>query len=132
MDDFLIISHDREYLESCMHAVVEYLTGIKFTMNEKKTRIIPLSDGIEFLGFEFTLTDTGKVYMHIKPENVKRQRRKLQRLVSKSKAGMISREKVDESYTAWRNHASKGNSWKLLQRMDSYYRNLWREPDGTG
>lgn len=36
------------------------------------------------------------------------------------------KDKVDESYAAWRNHASKGNSFRLLQRMDEYYKNLWR------
>ena len=132
MDDFLIISHDREYLEKCMKEIIDYLTGLRFTVNEKKTRIYPLRSGIDFLGFTFSLTATGKVLMQIRSENVKRQRRKLVRLVKRSRSGLIPREKVDESYAAWRNHASKGNSWKLLQRMDSYYRNLWREADGTG
>lgn len=132
MDDFLIISHDREYLEKCMKEIIDYLTGLRFTVNEKKTRIYPLRSGIDFLGFTFSLTATGKVLMQIRSENVKRQRRKLVRLVKRSRSGLIPREKVDESYAAWRNHASKGNSWKLLQRMNSYYRNLWREADGTG
>lgn len=48
-------------------------------------------------------------------------------LVNKSRKGLIPKEKVDESYAAWRNHASKGNSFHLLQRMDSYYKSLWRE-----
>lgn len=132
MDDFLIISHDREYLEKCMKEIIDYLTGLRFTVNEKKTRIYPLRSGIDFLGFTFSLTATGKVLMQIRSENVKRQRRKLVRLVKRSRSGLIPREKVDESYAAWRNHASKGNSYKLLKRMDSYYRNLWREADGTG
>lgn len=56
----------------------------------------------------------------------KREKKKLRRLVAKSKSGSIPRDKVDESYAAWRNHASKGNSFRLLQRMDEYYKNLWR------
>ena len=132
MDDFLIISHDREYLEKCMKEIIDYLTGLRFTVNEKKTRIYPLRSGIDFLGFTFSLTATGKVLMQIRSENVKRQRRKLVRLVKRSRSGLIPREKVDESYAAWRNHASKGNSYKLLKRMDTYYKNLWREKDGTG
>lgn len=127
MDDFMIISHDKAYLEDCVRKTREFLAGLKFEMNEKKTRIYPLSEGIEFLGFTYHLTETGKVLMFIKPSNVKRERRKLRRLVSLSKKGQIPKAKVDESYAAWRNHASKGNSFKLLARMDKYYRNLWRE-----
>ena len=69
--------------------------------------------------------------MLIKPQNVKRERRKLRRLVAKSKRGKIPRDKVDESYSAWRNHANKGNSFKLLTRMDAYYKSLWGDENGT-
>jgi hypothetical protein len=127
MDDFLIISHDKEYLEYCKTKMEQYLNQICFSLNPKKTRIYPLKDGIEFLGFRYILTDTGRVVMTIKSENVKRERRKLRRLVAKSKRGCLPREKVDESYKTWRNHASKGNSFKLLQRMDGYYYSLWRD-----
>lgn len=129
MDDFLIIHHDRAYLEDCVTKVSEYLTGLKFTINVEKTKIYPLAESIDFLGFRFSVTDTGKVLMQIRTDNVKRQRKKLRRLVKRSKAGLIPKEKVDESYKAWRNHAEKGNSFHLLQRMDGYYRDLWRAND---
>ena len=125
MDDFLIIADREEYLRDCQEKAKEYLLTLGFELNPKKTRIYPLSEGIEFLGFRFMLTDTGKVLMLIKPSNVKRERRKLRRLVAKSIRGDITRDKVDESYAAWRNHASKGNSYRLLQRMDKYYKELW-------
>ena len=133
MDDFLMISNDKAYLEDCQTKAVEYLHGLCFEINEKKTRIYPLKDGIDFLGFQYQLTDTGKVLMFVRPINVKRERLKLRRLVKRSQKGLIPREKVNESYAAWRNHASKGNSYKLLQRMDSFYQNLWRaEKNDTG
>ena len=127
MDDFMIISSDKDYLERCVESVRDYLTGLGFRLHPEKTRIFPLHEGIEFLGFRFRLTETGKVLMLIRPESVKRQRKKLRRLVQKSRRGMIPREKVGESYAAWRNHASKGNSHNLLRRMDAYYLSLWRE-----
>lgn len=131
MDDFLMISDNRSYLEECRTRAVEYLHKLRFEMNEKKTFIYPLADGIDFLGFQYHLTDTGKVLLFVRPQNVKRQRLKLRRLVEKSKRGALPKEKVDESYSAWRNHACKGNSYRLLQRMDTYYKSLWRDSDGT-
>ena len=131
MDDFLMIHDSREYLEECQQEVKRYLEGLKFELNEKKTRIYPLSDGIDFLGFHYSLTESGKVLMTVLSQNVKRERRKLRRLVIRSKKGFLPKEKVDESYKAWRNHASKGNSFKLLQRMDTYYKSLWRDENGT-
>lgn len=131
MDDFLIIHNNREYLEDCKSKIENYLKGLKFEINDKKTKIYPLSKGIPFLGFKFTLTDTGKVLMQILPDNVKRERKKLARLVKKSLRGELPRASVDKSYQAWRNHAEKGNSFKLLQRMDEYYKTLWLEGEKT-
>lgn len=127
MDDFIIIHHDREYLDECVRQAGIFLHNLEFELNPKKTRVYPLSEGVPFLGFRFFLTGTGKVLMLLKPENVKRQRRKLRRLVARSKRGLIPKEKVDESYAAWRNHAEKGDTFKLLQRMDAYYADLWRD-----
>ena len=124
MDDFLMISDDKAYLEDCQKKAIEYLHSLKFEMNEKKTMIYPLSNGIDFLGFQYHLTDTGKVLMFVRPKNVKRQRLKMRRLVERSKKGYLPKEKVDESYAAWRNHASKGDSRHLLKRMDNYYNDL--------
>lgn len=125
MDDFLIISNDYEYLADCVERIKKQIYLLEYEINERKTRIYPLSESIEFLGFHFRLTDTGKVLMNILPKRVKQERKKLRRLVARSRRGLMPREKVDESYGAWRNHASKGNSYRLLRRMDKYYQDLW-------
>ena len=38
----------------------------------------------------------------------------------------MKREKVDECFKAWKAHASKGNSEKLIKRMDNFYKELWK------
>ncbi len=131
MDDFILIHENKAYLEYCKTRIEEYLNGLCFELNEKKTRIFRIKDGIVFLGFDFRITDTGKVLMQIRSENVKRERKKLTRLVRKSKNGELPRSSVDASYQAWRNHASKGDNFKLIGRMDKFYKELWRE-NGTG
>lgn len=126
MDDFLIIHNDSQVLENWKQEVENYLNNLKFKINPKKTRIYPINKGIDFLGFQFFLTETGKVLTHVLPENVKRERKKLYRLVKKCKQGRIPKSSVDDSYQAWRTHAEKGNNYKFLLRMDEYYKSLWR------
>lgn len=132
MDDFMIIHENRDYLEDCKNQIESYLGNLKFEINGKKTKIYPISKGIEFLGFRFSLTDTGKVLMQVKPENVKRERKKLFRLVKRCLRGEMPRSSVDNSYQAWKTHIAKGNSYKLIQRMDEYYNNLWLEGEKNG
>ena len=127
MDDFILIHEDKGYLEECKIKIVEYLKNLKCEINEKKTRIYPLSKGIPFLGFIFTLSKTGKAYMHIKPENIKAERKRLRRMVNKALRGEATRESIDMSYQTWRSYAEKGDNYKALKRMDTYYSSLWEE-----
>jgi hypothetical protein len=127
MDDFLLIHKDKEYLEECRKKIEEKLKEKGFELNTKKTKIYPIKDGIQFLGFVFRLTETGKVIMTVSPQSVKRERKHLQHLVAKAKRGEITKDKVDFCFAAWKAHAAIGNSYKLLKRMDAYYESLWKE-----
>lgn len=131
MDDFILLSGDKEWLESCKYTIEAELSKIGFELNEKKTKIYPISKGILFLGFTFRLTKTGKVLMAVGSKNVKRERKKLYRLVASAKLGKISKAKVYNCYNCWKNHASKGNSFELIQRMDKYFKSLWGCENGS-
>lgn len=126
MDDIIIIYHDKAKLQECLKDIEKKLATYGFSPNEKKTKIYKLEDGFEFLGFHFRLTDTGKVIMTINSENVKKERKKLRRAVALAKKGILAKEKVDTMYRSWKAHASKGNSYKLITRMDKFYEELWR------
>lgn len=97
-----------------------------FEFNPKKTHIYSVGKCIPFLGFKFKLDDKGKVVMLLKSDNVKRERKKLRRLVNKCKRGEITKEKVNVCYAGWRVHVEKGDSTHLLDRMDKYYKDLWK------
>lgn len=97
-----------------------------FEFNPKKTHVYSVGKCIPFLGFNFKLDDKGKVVMLLKSDNVKRERKKLRRLVNKCKRGEITKEKVNVCYAGWRVHAEKGDSKHLLDRMDKFYKDLWK------
>lgn len=125
MDDLLLLHEDREYLEYCKMCIGESLMSIGFEYNPKKTQIYKVTKGINFLGFTFKLTDSGKVLMFLDSKNVKRERKKLFRLVGLVNQGERTKAKVYECYSGWYNHASKGSSTQLLNRMNQYLKSLW-------
>lgn len=126
MDDMLLIAKSRERLKDIMQEINRLLGKIGFELHPTKSKIIPLTREVMFLGFKFHLTETGKVIMVLDPDRVRAERKKLFRLVRLAKEGKITKAKVEQCYQSWREHASKGNSWHLLQKMDKYYRDLWR------
>lgn len=124
-DDSLTIHHDRDALERELKAIQERLGWLGLTLNEKKTHIQPISEPFDYLGFTWRMTETGKIIMVVKSETVKHERRKLRRLVKLAKQGKRSRAKVDECYAAWKSYISRGNAYKVIARMDAYYKSLW-------
>lgn len=122
MDDFLIISRDREYLEKARRAIEAELAGFELHLHPEKTRIYPLTGGIKMLGFTFRLTKTGEVIRLIDPKNPKHERKKLYRMAQKTPEA-----KYWECYTSWKAHARLGKSWKLLSRMDKYAQDLMED-----
>ena len=130
MDDLILIHPDPEYLMGCYEFVEQELSKIGFEPNPNKSMIYPLREGIEFLGFRFRLTETGKVVMTVDPKRIKAGRKKYRRLVDKAKRTGIPRESVDQSFETWIHHLSKGNSYHVISRLRKYYNDLWRERDG--
>lgn len=129
MDDFLLISNDKNQLEHSLACIKEILANMDMELNLKKTSIYPITKGIKFLGFYFKLKDTGKVVVSIDPKKVKHERRKLRRMANLVKKGLKTREKVDEHFESWKVHASYGDSYKMIQNMNSFYDSLWRDND---
>ena len=96
-------------------------------MNTRKTQIAPIKQPIRFLGFSFRLTKTGKVVQKLLPEKVSRERRKLRKLVGLARAGIMTREHVDDCFQSWKAHAEQGDCYHLICEMTVYYFKLWEE-----
>ena len=127
MDDIIILHEDKEALEQMLDEITKQLALIGLQPHETKTHIVHMSKGFRFLGFDYRMTQTGKIIKTLNSENVKHERKKLRRMVHLARKGIITKEKVDECFQSWCNHASKGNSHKLIKRMEKYYHDLWEE-----
>lgn len=79
------------------------------------------------MGFDFCLTNTGKVIMRLNKKNVTHEKRKLKRMKKLVNEGIMTREHVDECYTSWKAHAAQGSTYNLLKKMNIFYNNLWKE-----
>ena len=123
MDDFYLLSEDKEYLKDCLVKIKDYLHDLGLTLNDK-TEIVPMKKGIRFLGFHSYLTDDGKVIRKLTGDNksqIKKRLRKYAKLVSSSR---MTLEEFYERYNSWKNHASHGNCYKLICSMDLFVESL--------
>lgn len=123
-DDFILLHEDTEYLNYCMIEIGKRLTELRLTMHPKKTKITEISEGIEFLGFNFKLSGSGKVIILINSRNVKQRRKKMFRAYAQVRKGNLSKEKPEEMNASWYAHLDKGNCYKVKQRMIKYCENI--------
>lgn len=96
-------------------------------LNEKKTKIVPITTGINFLGFRFYMTSTGKVVVRLKAKNKNRRRRKLRKQKKLLLQGKIRMEDIQQSYDSWKAHAKRGNTYYMLRDMDKYFYGLFKD-----
>lgn len=130
MDDFYLLSDNKEYLQYCLAQIKSFLSKLYLTLNDK-TEIVPMSKGIRFLGFHSYLTEDGKVIRKLTGDNKRQIKKRLRKNANLVKEGKMSREKFDEKYNSWKNHASHGNCYKLICSMDEFIESLFTNKENT-
>lgn len=127
MDDGYLIHPDKDYLKYCLTKITEICNDLGIKLNTKKTQIVRLERGINFLKTRFILTDTGKVIRKPYKKGITKMRRKLKIFRSWVDSGKMTPEEVEMSYRSWQGHIQKYNSYKTIQSMDKLYRELFKE-----
>jgi retron-type reverse transcriptase len=86
MDDFLLLSREREELSKWKQSIATFLKdALKLRLHEGKTRIAPVAEGISFLGFRIF-----RNYRRLRSGNVQRFRERLHRLNAPSIESWVS------------------------------------------
>jgi len=129
MDDFYLIHEDPEYLAYCMEEIKKKCDELGLNLNKKKTRIIPLRNGFRFLKTKFVLTETGAVIRKMNRSSPTRMRRKLKTFKRWMEEGKFTIDDVNTAYQSWRGHMRRGNSTKILRRMDKFFNELFLETE---
>lgn len=125
MDDGYVIHPDKEYLKACLRGMSSICNSLGIVFNTKKTQIVKLSRGINFLKRRFILTDTGKVVRKPARKSIVKMRRKLKKFRKKLDAGQMTFKDVKTSYVSWCGHLKHCNAYKTKKNMDGLFYRLF-------
>lgn len=120
MDDFYIIHSDKLLLRQILKEIETYIKPLGLRLNGK-TQILPLKNGIDFLGFHTYLTQTGKVVRKVRAKSIDNMKRKIRKFRGLVDSGKMTLDSVVQSYASWTGHISHGNTYHLRQNMDAYF-----------
>ena len=125
MDDGYLIHQDMAYLEYCRDELIRVCAERGLVINPKKTRIVPLTKPITYLKTRFILTESGKVIRKMNKHSTKTARKKLRIFKKWVEAGKMSMSDVRCFYDSYHGHMERGNSHKILEKTDHYFKELY-------
>ena len=125
MDDMYLICRDKKELRDIIRGAEEVAGSLGIFINERKTRIVPLSATYKYLQIRYTLTPDGRVIRRINPKSVTRARRRIKayrRLVDNEK---MTPEDAEVSIKSWMGDYSRLMSKKQIKHMKALYKALF-------
>jgi retron-type reverse transcriptase len=109
VDDMCICGDDKAALTDLRAEILDFLLGLRLRLNERKSRIRRLKEGIEFLGF-VVLPDR----IRLNARAVRRQRARMKWIGREMAAGQITPQDAAASFEPWCAHAAHGDTWRLV------------------
>jgi hypothetical protein len=116
VDDFIILHSSKEQLKIWKKQINEFLLrDLKLELHPEKTRISPLSRGIDFVGFR-----NFYYFRLLRKRNIRNMFLKIR----KYKNGNLSKEKMLEIFQGWNAYAKWADAYKLRKQIQIEMRNL--------
>lgn len=112
VDDFLVFADDKAELNDLRHRIREFLVRLRLRLHAKKNTILPVSQGIRFLGYRVFPT-----HRLLVKDNVRRFRRRVRRMEQQFRVGDISLEEVRQRLMSWSGHAAQADTWLLRKAL---------------
>lgn len=114
VDDFVILHHSKIVLREFQQKIDEYLQQeLKLKLHPDKCKIIPLDQGVPFLGF--------KIFYHhklVRRRNLRKIQARLEDLLLAYKEGAVSAYDMLEVLQGWTAYAMHGNTYQLRNKLN--------------
>lgn len=125
MDDLYAIHTSKEHLQMVAGCIEAMCLARGMRLNTRKTRIVKLSRGFQFLKKRFSYTDTGRVLVRPCRKTVTKQRRKLKAMAKLVERGDMTREQAVQAYQSWRGSMLHLDAQRTVESMDALFRELF-------
>ena len=117
MDDIAIIIDEKDNAKIILEDLIDFINKkLNLDINIKKTKIFPLKQGINMVGYKIYLT-----HMKLRNSSKKRIKRKIKKMEKLISNGELSKEKVEQIISSWLGHAKHANSENFINSLLKRY-----------
>lgn len=113
MDDGVLFHEDKEYLKYCRCEIINFLKSLKLDINDKKTRVDSIKNGLDFLGFRFTIRNN-KIILKVRNSSKKKVKRKMKKINMLYDNDLIDLHDINIIFSSYKSHLSYGHCNNLL------------------
>lgn len=117
MDDTAIVHQSRSFLQE-LYEDLDIKYSLSGLCTNAKTQIVPLSEGVTFLGITFYLMPDGKIIKRLKNQNIRHRYSEIHKKAILVACGELSVHQYWQSFYGWSAYAIKADSYKA--RMKAY------------
>jgi RNA-directed DNA polymerase len=124
-DDYVVCCHSRQQAERVKARLTQWLQPRGLSLNEEKTKIVHLSEGFDFLGFNIRRYPNGKLLIKPSKQAVRRFRERLaaeMRTLRGSNVGAIL-ARLNPIIRGWASYYRAAVSKRIFNSLDDY---IWR------
>lgn len=122
MDDFILMVDSREFACFCLNEISKRIIDINIVLNQK-SQIIPIKNGIDFLGWRFRFDKSGKIVQTLRQSTKKRIVYKVRSngyLVTVHKKSI---KKIDQSMVSYKGFCCVGMGKNFLYKLQNRIKN---------
>ena len=113
MDDFIILSNDKEYLKMLLSKIKTFLDAeLKLKLNRRTQIFLVGQRSVDYLGYKIW-----PEYRLLRKSNVKRTKRKFKKFQKLYKYNKISLETINNSMMSWFGHTKWADSYNLRVKV---------------
>ena len=111
VDDFIILHKSKNHLSSLREKISCKIFELLLELHPQKCKILSLSNGVKFLGFQNFF-----FYRKIVRKNINKMRQRFKRKADQYCAKRILAEDLLESFNGWKGYAMQGNCCSLIEK----------------
>lgn len=127
MDDTFCVVKTRKRAKEAKKSMTQFVNEkLDLKMNKNKTKIFPLKQGINMVGYKIWPT-----HMLLRNSSKKRIKQKLSKFKDLLINGKISKEKVEQILNSWKGHADHASSENFYQYLENRFDYIYRDDENT-
>lgn len=117
MDDFVIFHHDKRYLKYCLNEITNKLHNeYKLDININKTKINNIKNGVEFLGYRFSLKNN-KLIVKVKNTTKRKFKTRIKELKLLYNNNIITKREFNKYIASYKGILMNGNCNNLYYKV---------------